>query len=432
MDNIGRESETKEFKKSMSELGEGLISLVAMLNKNGVANVYFGVKDNGDVIGIQLGKNTVKDITDKIYERIEPSVIAKIDILESNDGLKYILVTAKGNNRPYSYEGVIYVRTGESDRKAPLSELRRMILSSGDNLIETTSLNHDLTFKELCNILRDNGNDVNDDERLRNSLNLVNDQGEYNFQAFLLSDQNNIPLTAVVFNGFDRTSLSIRKDYSGHCILSEMKSVQDYVLSLNETYADMTVPERKDVSLFDEKAFEEAWINACVHNNWITHMAPTVHIFDDRIEIISYGSIPYWLSMDDFYNGKSMPVNDSLMRVFIQTGFAEHTGHGIPVITSAYGKDAFRISDGSICVTLRFKHVRYSASLRENMNVPLTDKEMAVLDAIRMYPKGTLDEYSRVTGISTSTIGKITVRLKEKKLIERVGNKRSGFWKVNE
>jgi len=70
MDNLGRESESQEFKKSMAEMDEGLKSLVSMLNKDGIASVYFGVEDNGDVIGLDIGKNTLKDITDKIYERI--------------------------------------------------------------------------------------------------------------------------------------------------------------------------------------------------------------------------------------------------------------------------------------------------------------------------------------------------------------------------
>ena len=53
--NIGIENETLEFKKSTSELIEGVISLAAMLNKHGEGTVYFGVKNNGDV-DVQLQK----------------------------------------------------------------------------------------------------------------------------------------------------------------------------------------------------------------------------------------------------------------------------------------------------------------------------------------------------------------------------------------
>ena len=42
--NLGIESEKIEFKKSTSELIEGVISISAMLNKHGEGMVYFGVK----------------------------------------------------------------------------------------------------------------------------------------------------------------------------------------------------------------------------------------------------------------------------------------------------------------------------------------------------------------------------------------------------
>ena len=58
--NLGLESETIEFKKSTSELHDGIISLSAMLNKHGEGTVYFGVKNNGDIVGQKdLTENTL-------------------------------------------------------------------------------------------------------------------------------------------------------------------------------------------------------------------------------------------------------------------------------------------------------------------------------------------------------------------------------------
>ena len=48
--NIGRESELIEFKKSTSETKEGIVSIASILNKHGQGKIFFGVKDNGDVI----------------------------------------------------------------------------------------------------------------------------------------------------------------------------------------------------------------------------------------------------------------------------------------------------------------------------------------------------------------------------------------------
>ena len=47
--NLGIESEKIEFKKSTSELIEGVISISAMLNKTSEGTVYFAVKKNGEI-----------------------------------------------------------------------------------------------------------------------------------------------------------------------------------------------------------------------------------------------------------------------------------------------------------------------------------------------------------------------------------------------
>ena len=48
---LGKETETLEFKKTTGELEEAMISISSILNKHGVGALYFGVKPNGDVIG---------------------------------------------------------------------------------------------------------------------------------------------------------------------------------------------------------------------------------------------------------------------------------------------------------------------------------------------------------------------------------------------
>lgn len=70
--NLGKESETIEFKESTSELKEEIRSIASMLNKNQHCVLYFGVNDNGDVIGQQIGNRTLRDISQAISVNIEP------------------------------------------------------------------------------------------------------------------------------------------------------------------------------------------------------------------------------------------------------------------------------------------------------------------------------------------------------------------------
>lgn len=431
MESYGREDETQEFKRSTSELAEGLVSITAMLNKNCRGTVYFGVDDSGAVVGQQIGKKTLRDISQAVATSIEPVVVPSIDLLKTEDGRQYVRLSAHGTERPYLCKGVAYVRSGEEDRRAPLSELKKMIYSSGDHLVETLSSNQHLTFSGLCGILGENGLDVTDVDRLCNSFHLKNSDDKFNLMAELVSDQNPYPLTVAVFSGVDRSRLILRKDYSGKSLLLCVKDVLEYMSSLNETSVDVTGPVRKEVSMFDFPAFKEAWVNACVHNNWLTYTPPAVHVFDDRLEIISYGDKPYWLSMDEFYSGKSMPVNESLMLLFTSAHIAEHTGHGVPVVVDSYGRGSYEFNGGSICVRLKFSARRLPARLREDAVKGLTPRDVLILTTLKSRPDITLRDVAEQTGIGLSTVQKTVPRLRSMGLVERKGSKNHGVWEVH-
>ena len=79
--NLGIETEYIEFKTSTSQTTRALESLVAMLNKHGEGELYFGVADNGDVIGQNIGNKTIKDLSDAIMTRIKNQPLSRIYLL---------------------------------------------------------------------------------------------------------------------------------------------------------------------------------------------------------------------------------------------------------------------------------------------------------------------------------------------------------------
>ena len=76
--NLGSENETLEFKKSIGELKEGVISICSMLNKTGYGTLYFGVKNDGTIIGQEIGVMTLKNISQAIANFIKPQIIPTI------------------------------------------------------------------------------------------------------------------------------------------------------------------------------------------------------------------------------------------------------------------------------------------------------------------------------------------------------------------
>ena len=94
--------------------------------------------------------------------------------------------------------------------------------------------------------------------------------------------------------------------------------------------------ERKEIMLFDFDAYREAIINAFLHNQWVNLSEPMITFFNDRIEILSRGGLAPLQTINGFYEGHSVPVNDYLSEMFLQLHISEKTGRGVPTIISKY------------------------------------------------------------------------------------------------
>ena len=422
------ETEFYEFKSSLSQLDNGIESIAAMLNKHGVANVYYGVSNDGEVLGLngQIGTETIKKVEMRIGEILKPNIVPNI-IVEDYDGKKVIHVNAKGNRKPYSSSGDYRIRVGSSNKKIDPELLGELFFDSDSSSLESIEcINQDLTFDTLKYFYKKNGLNINEKNFYKNANLQVNNK--FNMLAQLLADENDISIKVVRFSGLNKTRMLSRNEYGFKCLLVSMKEANDYVLSLNETRVDIESGlERKEIKLFDSHAFEEAWTNACVHNKWIRNVPPAIYIFDDRIEIISTGGLPYGYTKEDFYSGISRPINNGLFKIMGQLNLIEQTGHGNLVIVDKYGKNAFSINESHITVTIPFA---FTPSMKQISINDLSLTEAKVLLAIKDNPSFTIKDISRFCNLGTSRISELIKSLKEKGRLERMGSKKGGYWKV--
>lgn len=427
--NLGDESEAKEFKESLSQLDKGLKSLTAMMNKHYSGDVYFGVKDNGDINGLTIGLNTNTTIRTRIKELIQPNFIYQIYYLETPDGKKYIQLHGDGSDVPYSCDGRYYIRNAKSDDSASNDVLKRLLINENlDLLKESISRNQELTFTSFYNFLKNNGVNVKEGKNTNSSYQFYSKQGFFNNLALLLSDQNPFSIKVVTYDGIDKTKMIQKEEFGQKCLLLTTKEVLDYFKVFDKTKVDLTQGARIETSLFDFESFREAWVNACVHNNWFQGNPPSIYIYDDRIEIVSYGYLPYNLSIQEFFEGRSMPVNRSLFDIFLVSRFCEQSGHGVNLIVSTYGEKAFDISDGMMIVTIPFAYEPDEVISRKRIKSALTDKQSKVLQIVINNPEFTISQIAKEAKLSLSGTKKIIEKLSSLLLIKRVGSKKTGRW----
>ena len=303
-----------------------------------------------------------------------------------------------------------------------------------DDLIVSSPINlKSLSFFTLKNSYLEMGYKLNDDT-FESNLKLVNNNGEYNVMAELLSDNNRYSLIFVKFNGLNKASISQRSDYGNKSIIFGYRQLMNRIAAENICISNTTVRPRVDTYLFDYDSVNEAIVNAIVHNDWsITE--PQVSFFKDRIEILSHGGLPHTLSLEEFYRGISKPRNVRLMKIFSDLDIVDHTGHGVPIIIEKYGREAFDISDNHIIVTIPFNQevvnsINVGVNVGVSVDVNLNENERKIIDLVLNDPTLTAEKISGHIEKSKRTVERYLKALQEKGYIERIGTDKKGNWKV--
>ncbi len=430
--NLGHENETLEFKESLAQLDKGLKSITAMLNRSGYGCVCFGVLDNGDVKGLTVGPNTLMDIRNKIKFLISPQALVHIEKLKAGK-LDYIKITAHGSDIPYSCDGRYYIRNVAADETVSNEMLRKMLTTSETDIIRRIpSEEQSLTFTQFDAFMAKYGIHTESSISFHKNYGLKNAEGKFNLMAYLLSDQNNVSIKVVKFAGTDKSSMSERTDFGSQCLLRSVQEVLEYVIVNNAVKEDLSSNFGKKVKLIDYDAFKEAFVNACIHNLWIEMIPPIVFIFDDRLEILSNGGLPYGLSCKDFFCGKSLPVNRELYSIFKSTTLANES-NDISTIVSKYTKDVFSIGSGLIKVTLCLNFERDEVVARKHKEkaiCKLTIKQKQIFELLKDNGELTQKELSEKSSVSLAGVKKIIQKLQELNLISRRGAKKNGRWIV--
>ena len=191
--------------------------------------------------------------------------------------------------------------------------------------------------------------------------------------------------------------------------------------------------------LTDELDIEKAAvINFIVHNDYSREVPPKFEIFSDRLEITSYGRLPESMSKDEFFNGVSIPRNKELMRVFRDVEMVESLGSGMPRIMQVYGRECFTFMEHFIRFTVPFNR-NVTDNVTGNVTDNVTDKAVVinlnhrqnqVLEIMKSDIRISTSELAERLSVAQRTIKRDIEYLKQKGLVTRVGNERTGYWVV--
>lgn len=336
--------------------------VIAFLNYREGGTIYVGIDKNAQVVGMENTDLTQLQIKDRIKNNIQPSTLGLFDVIvETIDDKEVIkVVISSGTEKPYylrkkgrTPEGC-YVRVGSSKERMTERMIDDMYAKRVKHTLkEIDSPRQELTFNQLKIYYEEHGLKLNDN--FLQNLDLLTSEGKYNYNAFLLADENTVSIKLVRYLGNNKLELLENLEYGNRCLITATQKILDRLDVENTTYAKIEYFGRKEQEKIDSKALKEAVINAIVHNDYSYGNSPIIELYSDRVEITSAGGLPQELSQEEFLEGVTAPRNKELIRVFKDVDLIENIGSGVLRILDAYDKSCFKFMDHFLRVSFKYK-----------------------------------------------------------------------------
>lgn len=414
--------------------------VIAFLNYKEGGIIYVGVRKDGQVVGLKDVDLTQLQIKDRIKNNIQPSTLGLFDVtVETIDNKEVIkVIISSGTEKPYylrkkgrTPEGC-YIRVGSSKERMTERMIDDMYARKIKNTLkEIESPRQGLTFNQLKIYYEEHGLKLNDN--FLQNLDLLTNEGKYNYNAFLLADENTVSIKLVRYLGTNKLELLENLEFGNRCLITATQRILDRLDVENTTYAKIEYFGRKEQEKIDSKALKEAVINAIVHNDYSYGNSPIIELYSDRIEITSAGGLPQELSQEEFLEGVTAPRNKELIRVFKDVDLIENIGSGVLRILDAYDKSCFKFMDHFLRVSFKYKEnpFEYDQKIdQENNQNELNTIQNKILNLIKQNPKITQMEIAKILGVSREKVKYNIAILKVNNILERIGSNKIGEWKI--
>lgn len=441
--NIGKETETLEFKKTTGEMKEAMVSISSILNKHGVGTLYFGVKPNGDVCGQNITESSLRDVSRAVFETIRPQVYPVIEEVVL-DGKHLIKVEFNGTDIPYSAAGRYYLRTADEDREVTPAQLKTFFIANEyrEKWEKTPSA---ASVKQIdkkavksfwekavsagripvgrytCSTILNRYGLVHGDS--------LNNAGEY-----LFGSTHPVVLKTAVFATDEKLTFLDMRLFEDN-IYNLLETAEDYILKNIRWRNEIIGRERVETPEIPVAVIREVLANSFAHAVYESHTNHEICIHPNMITIYSPGKYASNHKPEDYVKGnyESVIRNATIARILYLNKSIEQFGSGFKRISSMCEDTGIQFSyEGD---ELGFKFILYRSKLRSDipsvpLDVTLNGTEMSVLAILKQKPDSSRSEIAEKISKTVRTVQRALDSLREKGYIKRVGSKQVPKWEV--
>ena len=357
------EDSSRQFKVKLNNPAHIAVEMCAMSNSAGGA-IYIGVNDDCSIEGLSAEEirrfNTW--IAEAASQLIRPAIYPLTQTIQVDGKMILLIEISEGVSKPYQdHKGAFWVKTGSDKRVASSQELMRLfqqnaqlsldeLVTSAD--IDTIDLAKFYTFFERTKGIEFSSLGLNLEQVLSN-MNLAK-EGKLTLGGLLLFGKNVQDykpfciIRSISFPGNEISDDSFidRRDCIG-TLEEQFRSGMTFLLNNLSRVQKGTSFNSQGTLEIDERALEEAVVNALLHRDYSKNAVIRLFIFKDRVEIISPGSLPNHLTVENIKSGNSVMRNSILASYGTKILPYSGIGSGIPRIVKNHPQtELFDDKDG--------------------------------------------------------------------------------------
>ena len=395
-----KESPTVEFKRELTDAIKR--EIIAFANTQG-GELYIGIDDDGSILGLEQADKILEAVSSMLHDSIQPDILVHtfLEVVEMEGKEVVKISVSRGTRRPYHLKSKgmkpsgVFIRYGTSVTNASEENIRQMIIESdGTNFETMRSLKQELTFAEAESFFTQLSLKFGTEQQ--RTLGLITEDGYYTNLGLLFSDQCEHTIKCARYLGNDKLEFQDRKEFSGS-ILTQVEAAYEYLNLNNAKAAHFEGLQRVETESYPSYALREALVNAVAHRDYSFSGSILIHLFQDRLEIVSVGGLVKGLTLEDIELGISQSRNPKLANVLYRLKWIESYGTGLQRIKESYkqshdqpfwtvGPNAFVVTlPKQVIVTTLSEDTLLSAWLQEQSE--FTTKE---LEAFLNKSKGTV------------------------------------------
>lgn len=456
------EGRTQEYKRDLSSLRPILKTLVAFANTAG-GTLVVGRDDDGTVVGLSDAKRDEERLANAVAENIVPAILPDIETVVIGGHVLLVVHVARWPGPFYlTAEGPekgVYVRLGSTTRRADaaaVAEMKRVDAGLGfDQAPCVGAALEDLDLDAARQAFGKVGRTI--DLASLQSLGVVIRHGKErvpsNGGIILFGTDEarkryfpDAVFRCARFHGTEKVNFLDRQDIEGS-VLVGIEDAQKFIARNTRLAAKIEGLRRQNIPEYPRIALREALVNAVAHADWSARGSQImVAVLSDRIEIQNPGQLPFGMTVDDIKAGVSHIRNRVIARILHELDYMETWGTGYKRMREDCEAGGYPLPDwvelGRVTRTVFRPHpdVAVTGDVTRNvtgtvtatLRTSLNDRQVWFVGALERGEPVRADDIVRQFGCTIRTARRDLAALEQAGVVEFVGARKNGSYRVKE